>query len=123
MRLFRVLVFGGRNWSDARSVYRMLDQAQDDHGPLLVISGGATGADTHAIDWAEMRGARLMVFRAEWKRHGLDAGPLRNQRMLDEGIPDLGIQFPGHEGTADMLERLHLKGVPVIGYGQQEKLL
>jgi hypothetical protein len=36
---------------------------------------------------------------------GKTAGPLRNQRMLDEGKPDLVVAFPGGGGTKDIVRR------------------
>jgi hypothetical protein len=40
---------------------------------------------------------------AEWERLGRKAGPIRNQRMLEEGKPDLVVAFPGGTGTAGMM--------------------
>lgn len=45
--------------------------------------------------------------------NGKAAGPIRNQRMLDEGKPDLVVAFPGGRGTADMVRRAKAAGVPV----------
>jgi hypothetical protein len=39
------------------------------------------------------------VPQGEWDELGKKAGPLRNQRMLDEGKPDLVVAFPGGGGT------------------------
>ena len=36
-----------------------------------------------------------------------------NQRMLDEGKPDLVVAFPGAGGTKDMVRRAVKAGVPV----------
>ena len=41
------------------------------------------------------------------------APPLRNQRMLDEGKPDLVVAFPGGGGTKDMVRRAVKAGVPI----------
>ncbi|WP_245576775.1 SLOG family protein [Kaistia adipata] len=78
-----------------------------------VISGMATGADTLAAEWAERFGFPLRKFPADWKAHGRAAGPIRNQRMIDEGRPDLVIAFPGGRGTADMVRRAKAAGIEV----------
>ena len=44
-------------------------------------------------------------------RIGKKAGPLRNQRMLDEGKPDLVVAFPGGGGTKDTVRRAVQAGV------------
>lgn len=51
---------------------------------------------------------------AEWDRLGRKAGPIRNQRMLDEGKPALVIAFPGGTGTAGMVAIARKGRVPVI---------
>jgi hypothetical protein len=58
---------------------------------------------------------KLKVFSANWEKHGLAAGPIRNRQMLTEGKPDLVIAF--HEniekskGTKNMLELAKQAGV------------
>jgi hypothetical protein len=44
------------------------------------------------------------IYHADWQL-GRKAGPIRNQRMLDEGRPELVIAFPGGRGTSDMTAR------------------
>jgi hypothetical protein len=59
-----------------------------------------------------------VVFPAEWKKYGNAAGPIRNARMLNEGVPDVVIAF--HEnihkskGTKNMMDQACLHGVDVI---------
>ena len=78
-----------------------------------VIHGGSSGADALAGRWAHLASIPYTVYPANWERHGKAAGPLRNQRMLDEGKPDLVIAFPGGRGTADMVRRAKEAGVEV----------
>ena len=60
----------------------------------MVIVGGARGADTMAAEWATARSIPCLIYMADWSGLGPKAGPIRNQRMLDEGKPDLVIAFP-----------------------------
>jgi predicted solute-binding protein len=64
--------------------------------------------------WAKAEGVPCEVYQADWARLGRKAGPIRNQRMLDEAKPDVVIAFPGGRGTADMLRRTRQAGVEVI---------
>jgi len=83
-------------------------------GPITsVIAGGANGADTMAKHLAHAWNVPFRMFRADWNTHGKAAGPIRNQRMLDEGKPDLVVAFPGGRGTADMVRRAKAAGVLV----------
>lgn len=112
----RVVAFGGRDYNDRETAFRALDKIHRLRRILVLISGCAPGLDTLAIEWATLRGvpvARFPVTRGEWKTVGRAAGPLRNQRMIDEGCPDVGVRFPGGAGTADMAKRCEWKGIPV----------
>lgn len=121
----KLLVCGGRTYSDRNRVYAEIAKAiewestdqMDSWMPpngTKIISGGAPGADAIAIDWAAVHWTQLEVYEAEWEKHGRAAGPIRNQRMLDEGKPDKVLAFPGGTGTADMVRRARAAGIPVI---------
>lgn len=110
----RVLVCGGRNYADRRHLYGVLDIAHANNRIVMLIAGGANGADALAIDWARKEQVKFQVFNADWEALGRKAGPIRNQQMLDEGKPHLVIAFPGGRGTADMVERANAAGVPVV---------
>jgi hypothetical protein len=116
----RLLVCGGRGYADRVRFYSILDELHDQNGFDTVICGGAPGADTLAIEWAHDRDLPAMVIKAEWKKLGHAAGPIRNQRMLDEGNPCLVVAFPGERGTADMVRRAHAAGVPVHEFSEGE---
>jgi predicted Rossmann-fold nucleotide-binding protein len=109
----RLLVCGGRDYSDADRLSEVLDRVLAKHKITCVIHGGATGADELAHHWAINRGLEIEVFHAAWNREGHSAGPRRNARMLAEGKPDVAVAFPGGRGTADMVWRLNLASVAV----------
>lgn len=111
----RVLVCGGRHYDDPVAVYGALGELWEAGEQLVVIHGGARGADTFAARWCQVVGvaAEELVFRAEWDRYGKAAGAIRNQQMLIEGKPDLVLAFPGGRGTADMVRRARQAGIEV----------
>ena len=108
----RVLVCGGRDFSDYAMMGRILARYQDRIG--VIIHGAARGADQLAWRWAVATGIPHEPFPADWNEHGKAAGPIRNQQMLDEGKPDLVIAFPGGKGTNDMVRRAIDSGVTVV---------
>lgn len=114
----RVLVCGSRNWSDRDYLEGFLDRTLESHGIDVVIHGAARGADTMAGEWASKRGIPVMAFPADWAAHGRAAGPIRNQRMLDEGKPTLVIAFALNlstsKGTSDMLRRAGRANLPAL---------
>jgi hypothetical protein len=109
----RVLVCGGRNYLDANFLFATLDRMHASRRITEVITGGASGADTLAIEWAKARDIPFQIFFAAWHEHGRGAGPIRNRQMLEEGWPDLVIAFPGGHGTAGMVKLAQKAGVPV----------
>lgn len=111
----RVLICGSRNWvlyGPILERVRALDPDTD-----VVIEGGQRGADLLARQAALECEIPFFEFPAQWKRTGRSAGPKRNARMLRDGEPDLVIAFhedPGlGTGTADMVRKANLAGVPV----------
>lgn len=79
-----------------------------------LITGGARGVDSTAIDYAIVNWMPFQEFIADWDNHGRAAGPIRNKKMLDEGRPDVVVAFPGDKGTANMIKQAKKAGVPVI---------
>mgnify|MGYP001560572228 CR=1 FL=1 len=108
----RALVYGSRTWTDRTVIREFIASLPSD---AVVIHGGADGADSIAGQAAEMRGLQVVVYRALWFAHGRAAGPIRNQRMIDEGQPTIargyrrGFNSPG---TDDMTRRLERAGIP-----------
>lgn len=109
----RVLVCGGRDYTDSVRLQFTLGEIRAERGLTYLIHGGARGADTLAGQWAHGFLIPVRVFPADWERHGKRAGPIRNQQMLDEGKPDLVVAFPGGSGTA-VVRRARKAGVEVI---------
>jgi len=93
---------------------RLLDAAHEREPFEVVIHGDYRGADKCAKMWAISRGVREEPYPADWASHGKAAGPKRNQRMIDEGRPDIVVAFPGGDGTADMVERARAARIRVV---------
>ena len=127
----RVLVCGGRNYglvhAEKKRIYNALDELHGDCWPseeyplgkeppkiTHVISGGATGADSVAIDWAVVNWVPCTEYKADWKKYGRKAGPIRNKQMLDEGKPDLVLAFPGGPGTENMVLQALQANIKVV---------
>lgn len=110
----RVLVCGGRDYNDIDRVCQVLEKLHSEAGIDAIIEGGANGADKLAKHWASHQLVPVETFWADWENQGSFAGPARNQRMLDEGRPDLVLAFPGGKGTADMCRKARRAGVEVV---------
>jgi hypothetical protein len=123
----RVLVCGGREYTNDKLIYQTLDNylisclnAGED---LILCCGGARGADALAKQWAVDNGIMHKIYNANWKKWGRRAGPERNQLMIDDFKPDLVIAFPGGGGTADTISRANKAGIQVVKVGAQNEYI
>ncbi len=82
----RILVTGSRDWTDRRIIAGALDDAVRFapmcEGPIIVIEGGAAGADTLARIAATARGWQVATMKANWNDFGKTAGHIRNNAMV-----------------------------------------
>lgn len=110
----KVLVCGSRKYQKWSVVLDVLDRLLAGESQIHVIEGGAKGADFLARRWAVTRKQPYTEIKAEWKLHGLAAGPIRNRQMLDLK-PDLVVAF--HDdlglgvGTKDCVDEAHRRGI------------
>ena len=112
----RIVVTGGRYGNDEALVDRALSAIHRKHGITVLINGRCkvrgqdSGFDHLSRQWAIRHGIEVEDYPADWSL-GRGAGPLRNQRMIDEGKPDNCVAFPGGDGTADMVRRCEAAGM------------
>lgn len=78
-----ILIVTGWRHTLPSTVYTTLDEIVERNGPpLVLVHGGAPGADRHAGEWAKRRGFRVVEMPALWDSEGDKAGPIRNGYML-----------------------------------------
>lgn len=116
----KVMVTGSRRWTDREAIAAAMFRAMDPYNHNVLIVGDCpTGADAIAADIAKTELAfTVEEYRAEWRKHGKGAGPLRNQAMVDQG-PDVCLAFPmaDSRGTWDAVTRARAAGLRVVVHG------
>lgn len=110
----RVLVCGGRNFTDKEYLFETLNALAKTIQIDCIIEGNASGADRLAGYWARKNYIDNIKFKAEWDKYGNAAGPIRNKQMLTEGKPDIVIAFYGGKGTANMVQQARSAGLKVF---------
>lgn len=125
----RILVTGSRKLTDVALVKTALWASVMEAGsyrandPLhvTVVHGGANGADAIAEEYAMRIGWATEVHVADWQKHGLSAGPIRNQAMVDAGA-DVCLAFPVGEskGTRDCIKRARAAGIHVQVFEEEQ---
>jgi len=117
--MYKVLITGGRYWTDKEYILNVLSRVLLDKEDVFVIHGGARGVDSLAGIAAEGLGFEVKVVQANWKKFGRSAGIIRNREMLDLN-PDLVIAFhadlPNSKGTIDCIREAKRRGINVILY-------
>jgi hypothetical protein len=128
----KVLCCGSRHWDLRTPVEAALSDLKDYDGGddrdlffksldvthIEIVHGNALGADSLCDYYARKLGYVVHRHRADWKKHGKAAGPIRNQEMLDKH-PDICLvlafswNLSESKGTADMVRRATKKGIPV----------
>lgn len=115
----KILVCGSRVWTSEEIIRRHLKTAVAHHHlhPIVVIHGGAAGADTIAEAVALEHGWKVVKVPADWGAYGKSAGPIRNREMLDLK-PDLVLAFAtpslaASRGTLNCVTEARLRHIPV----------
>jgi len=101
----RYLVTGSRDWTDRGTIARTIQRYMNSHLPMLyeghipqhrdwsdvvIVHGGARGADLLAAEWAEgcdppIKTEAHPLTAADWEAHPRVAGYLRNIDMVAAG--------------------------------------
>lgn len=116
-KLWRVLICGDRNWTDTVAINRellSLIARQSTGEELVIISGGAAGADQIAAYLARSNNIHVAEVKALWETRHRSAGAQRNAIMLALE-PDEVIAFHSDirqsRGTKDMINRSRRAGI------------
>lgn len=111
---FKVLVCGGRYYSNSKNIFSILDDIKavieqnnntfNTNTEIKIINGGARGADNISTDWAKQNNVSLDIYLADWDKYKKAAGHIRNKLMFTSSNPDIIIAFNGGRGTQNMIE-------------------
>ena len=117
----RVAVVGSREFKNYKQLERTLDAlnlTEDD----MLVSGGATGADTMAYRYAKEHGLDILVCLPNWNRHGKGAGFIRNRRIAKNADLVLAFYQKGRfqeGGTANTAKHARDLGIELREYEEE----
>ena len=123
----KVLVCGGRTYSNYPRVTEVLNIINPDH----IVHGAAKGADSLGGRYAKEHSLPCSPYPAQWEKvdprtgrtyTDRGAGTERNKRMLLHSKPDLVVAFPGGPGTRHMTNFARTHGYRVIQIPDQGPL-
>lgn len=110
----RLLATGSRHYGDHVKVERILTPFM--HQGITLVHGDAPGLDKLAAKIWTRAGETALGMPADWDTYGYQAGPLRNQQMvdLDGYVACIAFPLPGSRGTWDCVRRAELADIPVM---------
>lgn len=116
---FLVLICGGRNYQNRENIKVVIQTIHERKPNLMILQGGAKGADSLAKSVAKELGIPCITVEANWEIYGKTAGPLRN-RWMAALSPKLVLGFHKNisesKGTKDMLEVAEELGIKNARY-------
>lgn len=122
MKQVRIIVAGGRDFTNYPLLARELDKYIEELSPVYrktveIVSGGCRGADKLGEGYSDNNKISLVRFPADWDTHGKKAGYLRNREMAEYAAEGIGVLFlfwdGKSRGSKNMLELAQRYGLEV----------
>lgn len=128
----RIAIVGSRSFNDYNRMKAVMDKLIDslDSNNIMIISGGAKGADKLSERYAREQGYRIKVYKADWnnierpgarikerygRKYDADAGFVRNS--LVQAVSHICAAFHnGSRGTADTIRKFRAAGKEVFEF-------
>ena len=112
----KVVIAGCRDYNNYIEAKEFIDFCISElrkKNEIVIVSGGASGADAIGERYAQENGFRLEKYPADWKKYGRAAGPIRNRQMAE--ITDFVICFWDNKsrGTKSMIEYAKKQNKPI----------
>ena len=112
----RVVIAGCRDYNNYNEARQYIDfclsNIRKEHD-IIIISGGACGADALGERYAKENEFEIERYPADWETYGKSAGPRRNKQMAE--VSDFVICFwdMKSKGTKSMIECAKICNKPI----------
>jgi len=110
---FRVIVAGSRSFNNEILLREKLDtllSLKVDTHRVVIVSGGARGADLLGEGYASFRGFSCERYPAQWDKFGKKAGLLRNEQMARVADALAAFWDGSSRGTKHMIDVMQRAG-------------
>lgn len=115
--LYRIIIAGGRSFSDYKLLkdkldYYLRDKVRQGY-EIIIISGTANGADKLGEKYAMERGYKIERYPADWNKYGKAAGYRRNVQMSQIANACVVFWDGISPGSKHMIDIATNKGLPL----------
>lgn len=111
--MFRVIVAGSRSFANYELLAATLDKLLARQLPqVLIVSGGANGADRLGERYAWEHGLEFVRFVPDWDLLGRRAGFLRNEVMAQNADALVAFWLRNSAGTGHMIDIARRRRIP-----------
>ena len=103
----RVVIAGCRDYNNYKEAKDFIDYCFSNirkENTIIIVSGGAKGADALGERYAAENGLKLERHPADWEKYGKSAGPKRNKKMAEIGDYVICFWDGKSRGTKSMIE-------------------
>lgn len=118
---FKVIIAGSRGFSNYKLLREecnkfLREKRKTDN--IIIVSGGAQGADSLGEKYSQDEGFDLEVYPAQWKKFGRSAGFRRNEQMAEVADALIAFWDGKSHGTKHMIDIMNEKKllVKVVDY-------
>lgn len=81
---------------------------------IIIVSGGAKGADSLGEQFADKNNLKLEKYPAKWDKYGKAAGPQRNAQMVKNSDGIIVFWDGKSSGTKNLIENAKKENKPYI---------
>lgn len=110
MRKYKTIIAGSRAFNNYQKLKEHCDtilrmHLEDEEVEVIIVSGGARGADRLGELYAQERGLAVDCHPADWQKYGRSAGIIRNKEMADSADALIAFLMAGeaNKGTMNMI--------------------
>ncbi|MBE7037081.1 MAG: DUF2493 domain-containing protein [Ruminococcaceae bacterium] len=103
--MHKIVIGGCRDFDDYEffkvKVDAYLETVRDKD--ITILSGHCSGVDQMAERYAKERHLKLLIFPAEWNLYGRSAGPIRNEKMVQQAETVIAFWNGKSRGTKSLI--------------------
>jgi hypothetical protein len=110
---YRVLVTGTISFNDDDLLATTLNRVLTGKENVVVITGGATGAEALAERYAQEHGFGVKQFLADWKLYGRGAKLIRNTQIIEAADHAVFFWDGKNKVVGELIEKAEAKDITV----------